>query len=81
MYELNRKSGIDWNEEIAVNITLKELAIMYAVLSNTSTSDAQRVIDRSNIQATIDVRDGDIPYKMYRTTREILRNNGVTVTE
>jgi hypothetical protein len=78
MYETKRKSGIDLNAEVTVNITLKELAIMYSLLCYTSTSDAQQKVDKK-VAEQIDVYDGDAPYKIYEDVSEILKNNGVKV--
>jgi hypothetical protein len=79
MYETNRKStNVNWSEEVTVNVTLKELAILYSLLCYTSTSDAQSKVD-NKIPAKIDVYEGDIPYKMYDDTRVILEANGAKV--
>jgi hypothetical protein len=78
MYETKITQEFDWNTEVNVNITLKELSVMYSLLCKTSTGDADRAVKKA-IRDDVDVYTGDVPYKMYDDTRKILKNNGVAV--
>jgi hypothetical protein len=78
MYETKTKPVFDWNTEINVNITLKELAVMYAILCWTSTSDADIAVKKA-ISAHIDLYEGDAPYKIYDDIQKIIKDNGVKV--
>jgi hypothetical protein len=76
MYEVSRKLPFDWNTEVTVSMTLKELAVVYSLLSKTSTSNVARLVEEA-IKPELDVYTGHISYKMYDDVQIILKNSNV----
>jgi translation initiation factor IF-2 len=80
MYETRIIQKFDWNTEVNVNITMKELAVMYSLLCKTSTNVCDMAV-KNAIRDDVDVYTGDVTYKMYDDIQKILKNNGVEVID
>jgi hypothetical protein len=76
MYETKRKVGFSWDGEVTVNISLKELAVLYSVMCFTSTREANDRVDKAIVN-NVGVYENDLAYKVYDDLQEILKNHGV----
>jgi hypothetical protein len=75
---------IDLKKEIEVALTLEELAVMYAVFAQESTSSTINKLEEQGlgeVAHNIDTFTNDLPYTLYLATERILEAEGVTKEE
>lgn len=74
----NKPQSIDWNKEIDVRVSLKELALIYAHLAKSDRGKDREVVDRKlgvGEYSRITVGD-DIGLNVYVDSYDILREEG-----
>lgn len=76
---INNKTGINFDEELEISMTLKELLVLYGALAVTDSKDVINCIER--FQQTKEVskvfKEIDLPYQTYKQVLDILREKHI----
>lgn len=82
MKEVNsKKATFSWEDTVQVNISLAELATIYAVMAKVTTPYVQDLLKEEGFDLKIDSFDNDVPYEVYIDAEQILIKHGVIKEE
>lgn len=79
-----KPNEIDLKKEIEVAITLQDLAVIYAVLAEESTSSVQGKLERKGLDVVAKALDdftNDVTYDLYIIAGNVLENEGLAPKE